>query len=188
MAAPGARSEARAQGLTRYWTGNPCPQGHVAERMVSNGRCVVCMKAITKAKRPQYRERHREQMDEYQRAYYQENRERVLLRCRQYHAANRLQRAASIRAYREANPVWWRAHVNNASNRRRDRKQHPLTPTQRRQVSAIYRAAQWLSASTGTPYEVHHQVPIAQGGTHTPDSLWILTQAAHRAIHSVSTP
>lgn len=37
-----SRSEARAAGSTRYFTGKPCPHGHVAERMVSDRQCVVC--------------------------------------------------------------------------------------------------------------------------------------------------
>lgn len=39
-----ARSRARRLNLTRYFTGNPCPKGHIDERMAANGRCVACMK------------------------------------------------------------------------------------------------------------------------------------------------
>lgn len=37
------RKEASEAGLTRYWTGKSCKWGHVAERLVSNGRCIKCM-------------------------------------------------------------------------------------------------------------------------------------------------
>ena len=46
------RAVAKAAGETRYWTGKPCANGHVAERMVSNGRCIDCMY--------EWRERYRE--------------------------------------------------------------------------------------------------------------------------------
>lgn len=36
------RSEARVQGLTQYFTGKPCPKGHIANRQVSGSACVVC--------------------------------------------------------------------------------------------------------------------------------------------------
>ena len=36
------RADARAKGLKRYRTGKPCPDGHDAERFVSNSTCVVC--------------------------------------------------------------------------------------------------------------------------------------------------
>jgi hypothetical protein len=36
------RKAAKAAGLTRYFTGRPCPWGHVAERQVSGRRCLEC--------------------------------------------------------------------------------------------------------------------------------------------------
>ena len=36
------RSEAKAAGLKRYYTGKPCPHGHVAERQTSDGGCCKC--------------------------------------------------------------------------------------------------------------------------------------------------
>src|SRR5579872_2342906 len=36
------RAQARADGLTHYFTGKPCKSGHVAERYLSNGSCVDC--------------------------------------------------------------------------------------------------------------------------------------------------
>lgn len=37
------RALAKLEGKTRYFTGKPCANGHVAERIVSNGRCIECM-------------------------------------------------------------------------------------------------------------------------------------------------
>ncbi len=36
------RAEAKARGLKRYFTGNPCKHGHIAERYTVFGKCVVC--------------------------------------------------------------------------------------------------------------------------------------------------
>ncbi len=36
------RSEAKQKGLSRYFTGKPCPRGHVCERWTDNGNCVDC--------------------------------------------------------------------------------------------------------------------------------------------------
>ena len=38
------RAEAVAQGLTRYFTGKPCPKGHIAERQTCNYGCIECSK------------------------------------------------------------------------------------------------------------------------------------------------
>lgn len=42
------RSQAREQGLSHYFTGKPCKQGHLAPRHMSTG-CVECRKAIKRA-------------------------------------------------------------------------------------------------------------------------------------------
>src|SRR3990167_6019160 len=34
--------EAKSKGLTRYFTGVPCPYGHIAERIVSTRACAEC--------------------------------------------------------------------------------------------------------------------------------------------------
>lgn len=40
-----SREAAHAQGLRRYFTGEPCKKGHTAARYVSNGGCVLCTNA-----------------------------------------------------------------------------------------------------------------------------------------------
>lgn len=40
----GERAKAKAAGQTRYFTGVPCPKGHVSERLVSNWTCIACLK------------------------------------------------------------------------------------------------------------------------------------------------
>ena len=38
----GKRAEAKTLGLKRYFTGIPCPNGHIAERTTDKGACVEC--------------------------------------------------------------------------------------------------------------------------------------------------
>ena len=47
-----SRQEAIQQKLTRYFTGNPCKHGHIAEKLLSNRTCVECL-LIKKHKRAQ---------------------------------------------------------------------------------------------------------------------------------------
>lgn len=44
------KQEAKARGLTRYSTGQACKHGHVAERLVSSGACVACMRDLKTAR------------------------------------------------------------------------------------------------------------------------------------------
>lgn len=46
---PATRAEAVERGAVRYFTGEPCPQGHTAERYTLGGYCVGCQRAATKA-------------------------------------------------------------------------------------------------------------------------------------------
>jgi 5-methylcytosine-specific restriction endonuclease McrA len=43
------RAEAHAQGLQKYYTGEPCKRGHVAERLTSNKQCTEC-RAISESR------------------------------------------------------------------------------------------------------------------------------------------
>lgn len=49
------RKDAKAAGLKRYFTGEPCPEGHIDERYIS-GSCVVCVRDRSRVKmRDKYR-------------------------------------------------------------------------------------------------------------------------------------
>lgn len=47
------RSMAALQGIRRYFTGQPCKYGHVAERFTSSGGCVVCANPLHRSVRNQ---------------------------------------------------------------------------------------------------------------------------------------
>lgn len=44
------RSEAKARGLTTFFTGRPCQKGHIDERRTASGCCVTCGNAATRAR------------------------------------------------------------------------------------------------------------------------------------------
>ena len=43
-----SRAEAREQGLTKYFTGKPCKNGHLEERNTHSGNCYSCQKELSK--------------------------------------------------------------------------------------------------------------------------------------------
>lgn len=59
-----SREEAAQRGLSRFWTGRTCKQGHIAERYVSNRQCVQC-----NAEKARTRERERSVQDPSYRMY-----------------------------------------------------------------------------------------------------------------------
>lgn len=90
-----ARAQARQRGALRYFTGIPCKHGHVAEREVSNGRCLECAR-IKQATRYQndpekyraaakkYLTLHGGEVRERRRKQYQLNSDKERERSREY--------------------------------------------------------------------------------------------------------
>lgn len=98
-----SRSAAKAQGLSRYFTGTPCKNGGVAERYVAGSRCLcaVCSdraKATTSAwNKKNYAENTAEMLARNDR-YYEKNREAILAQKKEYFA----RMSDSIRKKRKA--------------------------------------------------------------------------------------
>lgn len=106
------RAQAQAAGLTRYFTGKPCPQGHVTERMASSGACVECNR-LAKAKRYAADPATANQQKS---AWVAANRKRANAIANKWSEANRAKKNASQARYRKENLQWdisrqaeWRA-------------------------------------------------------------------------------
>jgi hypothetical protein len=90
-----SRAEARALGLKRFFTGEPCKKGHVAWRCLSSCECLKCMSerqaAWWKANRtPAKLQKHRENWYARQAAKLQND-----------------PQAAKLAAKREERRLWW---------------------------------------------------------------------------------
>jgi 5-methylcytosine-specific restriction endonuclease McrA len=121
-----AKAAAKAHGSKRWTPGFPCVNGHKADRLVSSGQCVECLrlyreenKVIVAARIKCWRAAHPAYVGEMNQAYYRENREEMnayskawrlenleaaRARDREYHAANRESRNAATALWRENNP------------------------------------------------------------------------------------
>lgn len=89
-----SRKEAKEQGLKYYFTGEPCPHGHVAERYVSNGRCVECTndsaRKWQKANPEKVKELRRAQRQNgYDQKWIEKNKDKVFKYKRRYREANK---------------------------------------------------------------------------------------------------
>lgn len=78
-----SRAEAKARGLKRYFSGKPCPHGHVAKRRVNDCSCVEC--------------------DERRVRWAQKNPERVRRHRQRYHQRHIKKRRRQSRAYQRKN-------------------------------------------------------------------------------------
>jgi len=107
------------------------------------------------AKCKTYREEHKDYLSDYFKDYYKLNREYILNRRKQYRMNNK-------------------DKVNNINAGRRVRvlDQSPkLTDMEKKRIEFLYEISQLL----GDGWKVDHYIPIAEGGAHHPDNLWIIT-------------
>lgn len=61
-----SQADARRIGMKMFFTGKPCPEGHVSERYVSSPGCPICRAEVTRRLRqdPEYMQRCRDQQRE----------------------------------------------------------------------------------------------------------------------------
>jgi 5-methylcytosine-specific restriction endonuclease McrA len=102
-------AEARAAGLKRYFTGKPCPYGHISERRTSNWKCIECgleeFREWSKSNPEKVREKTKKWRDanpdwvsQYQRSWERRNADRI----RDQRKIRELPRLSEIQAYRRA--------------------------------------------------------------------------------------
>jgi len=106
-----SRKQAKEQGLTRYFTGDPCKHGHIAERMVSNHTCVICVEVNKR----RYRAKHPERGKNYSKQYNSDHKEQIIAYGKRYRAQNAEVLKQRWKTWYEANKDWWVRHnyINN---------------------------------------------------------------------------
>jgi 5-methylcytosine-specific restriction endonuclease McrA len=96
------RDTAKAQGLTRFFTGETCCAGHIAQRMVSNRVCCTCLADRTRAR--DATPEHRAKENANRRKRLAEDPETYRAKRRTYYAENAESLAAKMRLYRRGHP------------------------------------------------------------------------------------
>lgn len=119
---PASPEDARRLGQKRYFTGKPCPRGHISPRFASGNTCIQCVKEFP---RPTERERERRRLSAKKhlaktriatrRKYHTDIRTRIrlVLRCRMKHAfrAQAARRSTSVLLYLGCTVTEARAHL-----------------------------------------------------------------------------
>lgn len=111
-----SREDAKTSGLKRYFTGIECVHGHLAEKMVSNRRCVVCLRSDKKSwdssnlenlnkSRKKWRIKNRDRVNERQRNYIAIWREKNSTLLRDYYRRRWVERKSELTSYHKA----WRS-------------------------------------------------------------------------------
>jgi 5-methylcytosine-specific restriction endonuclease McrA len=150
------REEAKAAGLTRYFSGEACKFGHVSERYVSGTTCVVCNREKEKA----YRAVNHEKLRSSQRAYYYEHADEIRAKARERIAGDQEKKKRA-------------AHARNRIARKKLAEgSHTADDIQR-----IYQAQKGKCAycrqDVGNKYQVDHIIALSNGGSNDRRNLQI---------------
>lgn len=162
-----ARIIAKNKGHTRYFTGNPCKHGHIAERLVSSRGCVECARIKDVESRPRRME--------YFKDYHKRNPDKTKAAQDKWRAANVEKRRASDKERRQ-NPEHKKRRA--AHQRARSQRQRAAGCELRAvDIDSMLDRQRWKCATCEkklSDYHVDHIVPIARGGTGEPGNLQIL--------------
>lgn len=182
-------------GEPRYFTGKPCPRGHISERMVSTRGCVACLsekKAAWSAANPEkvnsqkraWRDANLEKARALNLANQKKHRAKANERNRRYAEANREKIAARNALWEQANPH--KVLAKAAKRRAAKRNQMPVWADSQ-QIESVYARAAELRSS-GADVHVDHVIPL-QGrmvsGLHVPDNLQIIEALENRVKSNI---
>lgn len=159
-----SRKEAMAKGLKTYFTGKPCPKGHIAERYVCSWNCVECRKEYYQNNhelRLEYMKKYQQNNPGYNKEYYQNNRERR----REYNQRNKAKlNALAMKRHK---------HVKRATPSWVDLEE----------IEMFYFEAWRKSQGTGIEHHVDHIVPLRGdrvSGLHVPWNLQVIPATENR--------
>jgi 5-methylcytosine-specific restriction endonuclease McrA len=182
------RAEARAQGKKHYFTGRPCPNGHVAYRQTRGGNCMECSREGARAiyhadpasaqQRSQkwkaannhkvrvqargWYARNSEKARGWEAQRYVLNRDRIMKQSKQYY--NRVKHSESFKVQQKVLRARRRALMRKAAG------YHSADD-----IRQIYNAQKgrcaYCRCRLGDAYHVDHIISLARGGTNWPSNI-----------------
>jgi len=169
---PMERAKAMEAGEDKYFTGRPCKNGHLVERRVSNGNCVICEAENHKKHLANNPEVHRNSRIK---SYYKHQESRLAF-AKQYRDSHKYQMRESSKRWVENN----RQRVSALQQMRQHRKLRAtpkwLSFEDQKQIDDVYTTANKIRQSKDCQIAVDHIVPIngkTVCGLHVPWNLCI---------------
>lgn len=162
-----SRKEAKEQGLKHYFTGIPCIQGHISNRLVSCCKCVDCCN-VWRIDNPSYNKEWRENNPEYDKQHYIQTKEIRLERSSKWfeeHPDYQKQWGYEHKEYYQILGKQWRKdnpHKVNEQTKLRNTKLEQAIPIwyEEELVKQLYQKRDELNELWGTNFVVDHIIPL----------------------------
>ena len=185
---PQSRAAAKNKGLNRYFTGVPCKNGHIAERIMS-GNCIECRRAwragrvsvsiwrkkyyqvnkkVENENSRQYDLNHKAERKEYSAKYRDAHREESRLT----RAKWRLDNPDYCAKHRAAHPEWYRVYTENR------RQRESSGELSRDLVPRLYKLQRGKCACCqqrlGKDFHLDHIISLSRGGLNVDANIQLL--------------
>lgn len=175
-----SKEQAIERGLIKYFTGEPCVNGHVCERYVSNDFCFECSGIYHK----KYKEKNRERIAARMKEWKKKNK----LRHRQL---NKISRERNIEKARERSKTYIKnnPHIQRVCGQnRRAREKKAEGKFTKKDIELLGFIQKWkcnnCKKDIKEKYHVDHIMPIVLGGSNWPSNLQLLCVKCNRTKHA----
>jgi len=195
------RKEAILLGLKRYYTGKPCPFGHVAERRTVDAKCVVCysLKAVVRArewakKNPErrrqsvqkWRDANPEKFKESTTQSKTRNKDKYIPRQKEYYQENKEALKERYARYYQEKKDYHLERAKVGGHKRRAQKTRAGGTHTAADVAAIlkaqgHRCVYCQADLRKVKRHIDHVMPLALGGSNDKTNIQILCEPCNRS-------
>lgn len=172
---PQERAKAIGEGKSKYFTGRPCKNGHVAERRVSNGCCVIC----EAEKYKQWSTNNPEKVKQSSLKSYINNAEKRRAYASEYRANNPEKVKATNKKSKAKRRSYYSYHEMQRQTKIKQATPSWLNKSDKIWMLDIYQASRNIKETYSVVTAVDHIIPIKGKnvcGLNVPWNLRIVTQ------------
>lgn len=186
------KKEAIELSLTRYFTGNPCLNGHISQRYL-RGQCCVCSSDYTKFYHKKWYNDNKEALKKKSTDWYKNNRDLRRVTSKEYRIKNKDTIKERKKQYRQENKQKIRANIHNRKAKKRGNGgihtgQQAIDLFNMQGGKCVYCKIKL----TENNKHKDHIIPLALGGTNNIENIqWLCAKcnlskgAKHPAIYAL---